>query len=338
MNKHYCKAPLVSTSIFPGNKITPCCLWNEAGWNTVDSMRNELVERFAKNDIPSSCQGCGYRHEFDEFSEDRGLQMLDIRNDNLCNLRCRSCTPMWSSRIALEENVYPVRNYLKFNLDQLQWDNIRCVYMCGGEPFISEQHEEILKKIKDPGYTQLHYNTNCTTLYHRKKYIPDLWKDFQNVTVNVSIDAVGSAAEVVRSGSQWDEVSKVLTEFETLGKQNMITLCVTPYMSALNIWWIDSWLERFNQWDPEQVRPILSGENDPSGLDIIPYEFRSKLIEILNQSKFSKQFAGAVKILQEQDNTVIWSEFLERQQEIDENRHEQWTKLFKQKKTRYEQD
>tara|TARA_R110000803_G_scaffold13396_1_gene37711 strand:+ start:275 stop:1276 length:1002 start_codon:yes stop_codon:yes gene_type:complete len=328
MDKLYCKAPLVSTSIFPGNKITPCCLWNEAGWKTVDDMRTELVGRFKKNNIPSPCQGCNYRHEFDAFPLDKGLQMLDIRNDNLCNLRCRSCTPMWSSRIALEEEVYPVRNYLEFNLDQLQWNNIKSVYICGGEPFISGQHEEILKKIKKPKETHLHYNTNCTTLYHHKKYIPDLWTDFLKVTVNVSIDAVGPAAEVVRSGCRWKEVNKVLTEFENLD----ITLCVTPYMSALNIWWIDTWLERFSHWNPEQIRPIISGKNDPLGLDIIPYKFRPKLIDILTRSKFSKQFIGVVNLLKKSNNTALWIKFVERQQEIDSNRQEHWTKLFEQKK------
>jgi len=329
---HYCKAPLVSTSIFPGNKITPCCLWQDSGWDTVDNMRNELVERFANNDIPVPCQGCDYRHEFNGYDEQFGLQMLDIRNDNLCNLKCRSCTPAWSSRIALEENVYPIRNFLEFDLDQLQWNNVRSVYICGGEPFISEQHEEVLQKITDPESTQLHYNTNCTTLYYRKKYIPDLWKDFLKVTINASIDAVGPHAEVIRSGCHWEEINKVLTEFENLNNQNKITLCVTPYISSLNIWWIDSWLERFDRWTVEQVRPIVSGWTDPCGLGIIPYEFRPKLIKILADSKFSLQFADAIALLKECGNIHLWEEFLKRQQEIDANRNENWTKLFEQKK------
>lgn len=322
--KYYCKAPFVSASVWPGNSIAPCCLWEGPGWNTVDNMKHELSNQFSNGDIPAPCQGCTYRHEFNKYDEKCGLQMLDIRNDNLCNLRCRSCTPTWSSRIAQEENIYPVRNFLSLDLDQINWDNVSSIYLCGGEPFISHQHREILSKIKHPEKIKLHYNTNCTILTHQGIYIPDLWKPFKEVIINASIDAVGEYAEVVRSGCKWAEVDAVLTELEQLASHHAIHLNVVPYVSALNIWWMDSWLKRFDSWDPSRIQPIISDQHDFIGLSIIPKKFRVELIELLCNSKFSQQFSKAIYMLINHDNTKEWDNFLFRQRQIDSNRSESW--------------
>jgi len=325
----YCNAPLVSASIWPGNKITPCCIWQGESWSSIHAMQDAVTKQFDVG-VPANCQGCGYRHAFDDYPVSLGLQMLDMRNDNLCNLRCRSCTPQWSSAIAQEENIIPVRNFSKLDLDLIDFDSIKTLYICGGEPFMSNQHQEILTKIKHPQQVTLLYNTNCTTLTYQGNYIPDLWKDFSEVTINASIDAVGVYAQVVRSGSKWTKIDSNLRVFETLAHENKIVLNVVPYISALNVWWLDSWLARFDAWAPENINPIMSAPNDNIGVGIIPFQYRSALIDKLNNNKFQEKFSPIVDILTTVDNTNDWNDFLIRQSQIDANRNENWMKLFTQ--------
>ena len=294
----YCKAPLVSASIWPNNQITPCCLWQGPAWIDIETMSKELTSRFLNDDIPDCCQGCTYRYEFDGYPNDNKLQFLDWRNDNLCNLKCRSCTPQWSSKIAQEEQVNPVRPFKLFDLDNIDWANIRSIYFCGGEPFLSEQHVEILEKISRPEQTKLHYNTNCMTLHYRNCYIPKLWSKFASITVNASIDAVGDTIECVRSGSRWNQINAVLQTLTEMHDKQQIFLNITPYMSALNIWWLEDWLQIFKSFDINQIRPIVSSCDDPQGLGIIPWTMRPSLIAILKNNKFSCQFTEAIKILE----------------------------------------
>jgi hypothetical protein len=195
---------------------------------------------------------------------------------------------------------------------------------------MSSQHQEILTKIKRPQQVKLLYNTNCTTLTYQGIYIPDLWKDFSEVTINASIDAVGVHAQVVRSGSKWTKIDSNLKVFESLAQENKIVLNVVPYISALNVWWLDSWLARFDSWNIERINPIISAPNDNIGVGIIPFQYRPALIDKLNNSKFQEKFTPIVDILTTIDNTNEWNDFLIRQSQIDANRSENWMQLFTQ--------
>lgn len=323
----HCHAHLVSVSIWPGNRVTPCCVWGGPAYDSIDSMKSDLNDRFASNNIPAWCQSCSYKDGLSNFSAAQGLQMLDIRNDNICNLKCRSCGPQWSSRWASEKGVTPIRVYQPFDINQLDLTNLKSIYYCGGEPFLSEQHVEVLQSVPNPGNVRLVYNTNCTTLHWKDQYIPDLWDQFDHVLVNASIDAVGPAAEAVRSGTVWADVEAVLKELRDLESHKRISVSVTPVVSALNIWWFDQWLEYFDSWSVDRVWPINTG-GETIGLGIIPKHLRGPIVDMLSQSKFAKRFESAVNILTTQDYTSRWPSFYQEQLDLDQLRNENWQTLL----------
>jgi len=167
------------------------------------------------------------------------------------------------------------------------------------------------------------YNTNCTTLYYKNQYIPDLWKPFNSVMINASIDAVGPAAEVVRSGTVWSDVDTVLSTLQQMTKTTRLGLSVTPVISALNIWWFDQWLEYFDSWNVNQVWPITAEYGD-NALSVIPLHLRPAIIKMLEDSKFSERFVSAIDILKTQNNTDRWPAFVNEQQMLDLRRGENW--------------
>lgn len=319
----YCRAHLVSASIWPGNEVTPCCVWRGPTYKTYEEMQQDLDQKFNSDNIPEWCHGCSYKDGLDGYDIRNGLQLLDIRNDNICNLKCRSCGPYWSSRWASELNYTPIRNFKPFALDSLDLSNLRKIYYCGGEPFLADQHVEVLKSVSNPKSIQLVYNTNCTTLYYKNQYIPDLWKPFAGVVLNLSIDAVGPAAEVVRSGTVWSTVESVLNTLKDLTKVMPLKLSLTPVLSSLNIWWIDHWLEYFEDWTVDQIWPITA-EDDFLGLGNIPLHTRPAIIQTLSESKFNSRFTAAIDTLNNRDNTARWPQFVKEQQELDQRRNENW--------------
>ena len=77
----------------------------------------------------------------------------------------------------------------------------------GGEPFMIEQHFDLLRHAVESGYAKnisIHYNTNGTI--RPPKEIFDLWKEFKHCEVMFSIDGIFKKFEYIRSGAVWDEV------------------------------------------------------------------------------------------------------------------------------------
>jgi hypothetical protein len=134
----------------------------------------------------------------------------DMRFGNLCNLVCRMCSPtdshswyeQWYSYTGKDSFkdthgvVQLIRNSVgRLTTSDYDWhnsenfwvqiednlDNIRHVYMAGGEPLLIERHYEFLQKCIDRDVAKnivLEYNTNGTTL---PKRATELWKKFKQV-------------------------------------------------------------------------------------------------------------------------------------------------------------
>ncbi len=325
----HCRAHLVSVSIWPNNNVTPCCVWGGEPYQDIESMKDDLNQKFSSGNIPSWCQNCTYKDGLTQYVPEKGLQMLDIRSDNICNLKCRSCGPEWSSRWASELGILPIRSQHRYNFKNLDLSNLKAVYYCGGEPFLSDQHLDILNLIPNPSEVRLVYNTNCTTLYYKDQYIPDLWKKFNNVSVNASIDAIGPAAEVVRSGTDWQQTELVLFQLcEIANKNRNVGISLTPVLSALNIWWFDKWLEYFDSWRIDKIWPITVNSGNMISLSTIPVSLRPPIIKMLEESKFFTKFRSAIDILKKDDSSRSWPNFVDNQIKLDLRRNENWHYLL----------
>jgi radical SAM protein with 4Fe4S-binding SPASM domain len=178
------------------------------------SMRNNSNKNFAHlideidlTDINGTHPDMKFRH-------------WDVRFSNVCNLKCRSCGSTFSSRwydddVKLLENVsYPRVRYAGRTSTDI-WEQMQPhipfleqIYFAGGEPLIMEEHNRILNTLIDNGNTQVRliYNTNLTELKFKKENVLGLWKHFPQICVAASLDDMGNRAEVIRSGTNWNEV------------------------------------------------------------------------------------------------------------------------------------
>lgn len=192
------------------------------------------------------------------------LWFLDLKLGNICNLKCRICGSWSSSKWAEEELAYMPKDFNKKEhiaytwLKQGQWprktqtfwDNMRTLLpnikyfeFTGGEPWLINEHFELLEFAVENGYGKnidIHYNTNATQPPTR--LVPLLGR-LGRVDIAFSIDNVGPRFEYERYGAKWDEANKIIDAVHglQLSYPNVTTqLCFT--INTQNVYYLDELL------------------------------------------------------------------------------------------------
>jgi sulfatase maturation enzyme AslB (radical SAM superfamily) len=197
----------------------------------------------------------------DNWSRDaKPLMFLDLKLGNICNLKCRICGSWSSSQFAGEEISFTPREEQKSSnaykmLRAGAWpkendhfwqqidgvlSDIRYIEFTGGEPFMIDQHFDMLQNIVDRGIAhqvEIHYNTNGTLFPGRG---PDIWKHFKTVEIAVSVDDIGPRFEYQRSNASWGTVKENISKFRIMrdGMPNLQLQCCTT-VNVFNVRYLD---------------------------------------------------------------------------------------------------
>lgn len=257
----FCVLPWIHLYVGPEGNILPCCqadqkypLGNINKSSIDDILNNEESIKLKSNMLTGrrckECRNC-YEQEDnglvsarmlhnqrwkEKVSSTTSLEIkhftpvsLDIRLNNICNLKCRMCSGYYSSAIAQENReLFPdlviAEEPLKSRYRQEALEKIlkflptvEKIYFAGGEPLLAPEHYIIIEELIKIGNTDLEifYNTNFTMLNFRGISVLDLWKQFSNISIGASLDANGAVAEYVRHGSKWSVIEENLHKFKT---------------------------------------------------------------------------------------------------------------------------
>ena len=338
-----CAAIDHGVTVYPNGKIGPCCRIKADYLKPISKLADP--NRFAdlKTDYPpSACESCisaedknisSPRHFFNNSKTSApGLQFVDIRNTNLCNLKCRYCGPHFSSQWAKELGSHqPV-----VSQDLTDWkstlitESLHWMYFTGGEPIIGSDHWNILKELVDNGQSsniKLQYNSNLTVLRYKDVDIQYLWKKFKSVTIYGSIDAVGQPLEYIRSGASWQEIDQniqLLKEFDN------ITLILAPVINILNFWFLPELIEYASQ-QKLSIAPIVLQGPDYLALNVIPDQLKSQALDIFEKIKnnFSSSVAALMKsMIDNNDNQVLFAHTMNHVLILDAHRQEKLYQLL----------
>ena len=212
-----------------------------------------LREQFLAGEKPQTCRKCWNEeragrtskrmHTLDrmkhmgisnEWTADaKPLMFLDLKLGNICNLKCRICGSWSSSQFATEEinqlpraeqkqsfpyqmlraGAWPRENQSFWNEIDQCLNDIRYIEFTGGEPFMIDEHFQMLQGIVDRGIAhqvEIHYNTNGT---HYPEQAEHIWKHFKTVEIAFSIDDMGERFEYQRSNAVWTQVCTTVNVF-----------------------------------------------------------------------------------------------------------------------------
>lgn len=202
-----------------------------------------------------------------DWTEDaKPLMFVDLKLGNICNLKCRICGAWSSSQFATEEinDTHPDKRKETFAYQMLRagawprsspdfWqqlesvaEEIRYIEFTGGEPFMIQEHFDLLERLVQRGLAsniEIHYNTNGT-IY--PKQAPEIWQHFRTVEIAFSIDDVGERFEYQRSNASWTEVNANIERFFKLRERySNIRLQVCSTVNVFNVLYLHdvaSWI------------------------------------------------------------------------------------------------
>jgi len=175
------------------------------------------------------------------------IRHLDIRFDNVCNFKCRYCSPWlshswandykklgWEIQTASAINVNgpDLFNVIKDNCV----DDLESVFFCGGEPLLMDEHLKLLLLLdsKQMYNTKLLYISNLSKLKYKGVDYIELWNKFNDVNLHFSLDCIGPKLEYIRCGAKWNEIEQnIRTVFEHKKKlKPKIGITITMYNAS----------------------------------------------------------------------------------------------------------
>jgi organic radical activating enzyme len=395
-SKVFCILPWIHMHAFPDGRAYPCCLgemWQPVG----DLRKNTMAEVW--NDTPyktmrtnmleeKPCKECTKCYELEDngffsmrnsFSKDFGhlveltdatnddgslddfkLRYYDVRFSNLCNFRCRTCGPIFSSNwyndhiklygkkpdvLGREMASVEYAGRHKYDIwEQMQEHipNLEQIYFAGGEPLIMEEHYMILKELvaRKLFHVRLIYNTNFSVFKYKDQDVFELWKLFDSVSVGASLDDSGARGEYIRKGQDWAETEA--------SRRRMMEVCprvdfyVSSTVSLYNVWhvsdfhrdWTDKGLVRAQDWN---INLCQSPDRDRA--DVLPQIYKDEIIAKIEKhlewlepldtiSRATGGYRGIINFLKQQDNTQHLGTFFKDNDLIDNVREEKFEEVF----------
>ena len=342
-SKSFCMLPWVHLHVTPTGAHAPCCIAesinhreesgqanNSTLMELVNSSKMKKLRRDMLDNIKNvECKRCHsheeenmismrvqsnieYAQHFDNVIADTSqdgtmstfhMRYFDFRFSNICNFKCRTCGPEYSSQWEQEylkhnpEQSWDIPKFNKKNkiflelLDQV--DHLDAAYFAGGEPLITEEHyimlEEMIKRKKTD--IKLSYNTNLSNFKFKNKDIIDLWKRFKRIYIYASIDHYGERAEYIRHGTDWNLIEKNFLRIKPL---SFINLQCNTVLSVYNLLTFDKFYEYLIERklytpndNPFSIYPMSTPEY--LSVHILPDEFKTQGLQALERLvKFMK--------------------------------------------------
>jgi organic radical activating enzyme len=330
------------------------------------SYMQQLRNQFLSGQQPNTCQRCWDEEKSGRVSkrmntldrlkhivgdqpwttDAKPLMFLDLKLGNICNLKCRICGSWSSSTFAAEDIRSLPRHQRKTSwyyeaLHQGAWPrtsdkfwaemkavstDIRYLEFTGGEPFMIEQHFDLLRMLIQLGVAQqveIHYNTNGTQY---PEFAEEIWQHFKTVEIAFSIDDVSQRFEYQRSGADWHTVNHNISRFKSLRDRNTnVTLQVCSTVSAFNVFnleslasWIDQQGFDFVYWNVLHDPYYLSVCALPQHIKCAAEQY---LMACQASSKHKQEFENIIGFMR-QGESLDGSQLRQRILELDARRGE----------------
>lgn len=261
----------VATRNYNQLKQTECvkCFQNEQAWpRRADASQRLRASQIFTKTVPGE------------------LNHIDISFSKFCNHACRYCGPDLSSLWAKDFDQAKLENYkgletidnrysTKHNYQQelvntiniekqmlsmikrTDISKLNTIFIKGGEPFIVRVLDDFLDYIiENANAENIHimFNTNGS-VFPKQSTLNKIMK-FKSVELRLSVEAVGSLAEYIRHGMNWQLFTSNIQKWKELDKQhNKISLWIA---GTVNIYSINK-LAEFQKWYMDQNIKIRTG-------------------------------------------------------------------------------
>ena len=370
MSKVFCDKPFNHNYIHTNGKMRLCCttiqdLPTDNNYNLFDANTHSIEDYWNSNRMKEirrkmiagekirDCERC-YKQEqqgveslrtkihMDEFVKitaddghlDKPATTMQIQMGNICNLKCKMCSQMYSHMHGMEtrdigkedpewlhwvkEQGANVNNWTNELGKKQEWyknsefkikmfehisKNILHLNVIGGEPTLIPEFYELFEYCDKQGTLGEKSVTLVTNLTNTNPKLTLWLPKLKQWSIWASVDGVESRTEYIRYPSKWDKILESLEFYRSiLGKNGNITL--SPAVQLLNIDQLDDIIKWWIEW--------CGGElNEKYGFtwlavvwyplicnpNIAPREWRLKVADKLAKYKFDNFYDNLVNDL-----------------------------------------
>jgi MoaA/NifB/PqqE/SkfB family radical SAM enzyme len=290
-----CLLPWLNLSLDVDGSSRPCCKFDHAtevgGKPLLNLQQSSLAEvwdspglvelrrSFRRGDQPAGCASCwaeeaaGVPSFRQTYLHDRAISAevdvddphpaqpagLDLKLSNTCNLACRMCGPVASSRWLTEELSAEERTvsegFVTFLADKRRYladqkilgdpegraqlehwaPQIEHLELTGGEPMLSKESADVLELLVshgDPSRTTIQITTNATVINDR--ILQHLGR-FRRASISLSVDDMGPRLEYQRDPAVWAEVEQNIARYAAMAGPSW-ELYLNATVNTLNVW------------------------------------------------------------------------------------------------------
>ena len=372
----FCVLPWINLSTDVNGSLRPCCKFAQPSpyneyqlpnmkedrldilWN--DYRFQNLRQAFLDGDKPKECQSCwdeeaagipSFRVQWATDKKvditnmmfnpiaDNGPRAMDLKLNNVCNLKCRICGPQASStflkehqerlNIVVEGSDYWISNKILGTANEQvinKWaEDLVHLEITGGEPMASPENIKVLDLLIKSGKAKnitILLNTNGT-LYN-KKFLDHILQ-FKEITMCISVDDLGSRLEYERYPTEWNTIQENISKFiELRNNNNNLSLTLCPTVSSFNVYYLADYLawatklEIFTYYNILHYPPSHSIKNLPNNLK-----------ELVSERLTSKEFDIVKNFLHlNRDSDTLINEFITKNEELDKFRQQDFKTTF----------
>ena len=300
-----------------------------------------LRKEFLEGKQPETCSKCWSleasggtskrmisNEKFGLSTDSKGITFLDLKLGNICNLKCRICGGFSSSKWAAEEikqGSRDAKGWLQAGMWPRKtegiWDevvemlpHIEHFEFTGGEPFMIQEHFDLLEKSVELGHSkqqEIHYNTNGTQ--YPEYAIEHIWPHFKRVEIAFSIDDIRDRFEYQRYGAKWDEVNENIAKFNKVKKKcSNITTQVCCTINVQNIYNLDNMADWIRQQSFDYVYYNYLHEAKEWNVQYLPMHLKQTIktkLESYNSNAWHKeQIQNAINFMMDNnlhDETML---------------------------------
>jgi organic radical activating enzyme len=232
------------------NKIDYCkgCYIEEDHSGTSKRIRgNQKSVIFIKENFEQSFVQSPSYSKFSNPHNDVDLPIdLHIDLGNYCNLACKMCDPLASSKIETQHRIWGLVDKVssKWTDDQEVWDKflleiitipkLKNIHFMGGETIIQPRFEELIDFLLQHGRTDVCISfVSNGTVYNERLF--EKLKKFTRVGIEVSIETLSETNAYIRQGTNTETVISHIEKYIVGCNGTSITLTLRPALSALSV-------------------------------------------------------------------------------------------------------
>ena len=227
------------------NKLRPCCVFKDLGFDLDDSISKVLdkYKNYTDEQITNACKTCIAKSQsnsiskkdyFNEVKDQGYVFFYDLQLSNLCNLACTMCNSQFSSRwetlgdqlnrdylIGFDKdsnkqwNVQALQKIVQ-HIDQQTQQGDVVISIKGGEPTIQPEVEQFINSLKSPQRIDFRIITN---LQRWPTWFDSGLEKFKRVDIGISIEGIEETYEYSRVYGSWKTFSNNVEQLVKLSKE-----------------------------------------------------------------------------------------------------------------------